>query len=270
MLCAGSLHLILAMMDNSATFKFDGSIEGLLSAVFDSYYLKIYPQVLTREVAGSSLFDDDIYTVITDPMKAGRVWRALERRVSKRVLEVMVTSFLVETTDGNVALFRYIRSILDSRENVESDFSNHDAVDVLGNCRRVRGEAHRLLQFARFQKAADGTYFALMEPRYDVLPMCVEHFVDRFSDSSFVIYDRKRNYGFHYDGSDVRKMKFMHDNEHVLGGGLSDSCMDSDERFYQQLWRTYFQAIAIKERINPRKQRQDMPCRFWPFLTEMQ
>ncbi|MDE5650494.1 MAG: DUF4130 domain-containing protein, partial [Duncaniella sp.] len=26
---------------------------------------------------------------------------------------------------------------------------------------------------------------------------------------------------------------------------------------------------AIAERMNPRKQRQDMPVRFWKYLTEM-
>ena len=46
--------------------------------------------------------------------------------------------------------------------------------------------------------------------------------------------------------------------------------MDSDERLFQQMWKTYFKAIAIKERMNPRKQRQDMPVRFWKYLVEKQ
>ena len=44
--------------------------------------------------------------------------------------------------------------------------------------------------------------------------------------------------------------------------------MDKDEKLYQALWKTYFKAIAIKERRNPRKQRQDMPVRYWKYLTE--
>lgn len=55
---------------------------------------------------------------------------------------------------------------------------------------------------------------------------------------------------------------------HVRTGRLSDDIMDADERLFQRLWRTYFKAIATKERINPRKQRQDMPERFWKYLTE--
>ena len=38
----------------------------------------------------------------------------------------------------------------------------------------------------------------------------------------------------------------------------------------QELWRTYFKAICIKERLNPRKQLSDMPRRYWKYMTENQ
>ena len=37
---------------------------------------------------------------------------------------------------------------------------------------------------------------------------------------------------------------------------------------FQDLWRTYFKAICIKERMNPRKQLSDMPRRYWRYMTE--
>ena len=55
---------------------------------------------------------------------------------------------------------------------------------------------------------------------------------------------------------------------HIATGRLDESMMDADEKLFQDMWRTYFKAIAIKERINLRKQRQDMPVRFWKYLTE--
>ena len=54
----------------------------------------------------------------------------------------------------------------------------------------------------------------------------------------------------------------------VSTGWLDADRMDKDEKLYQALWKTYFKAIAIKERRNPRKQRQDMPVRYWKYLTE--
>ena len=55
-----------------------------------------------------------------------------------------------------------------------------------------------------------------------------------------------------------------------MDGRLDEELMDKDERLFQQLWKTYFKAICIKERWNPRKHRQDMPVRYWKYLTEKQ
>lgn len=46
--------------------------------------------------------------------------------------------------------------------------------------------------------------------------------------------------------------------------------MHPQERLFQDLWRAYVKSTAIMERLNPRKQRQDMPVRYWKYLTEMQ
>ena len=42
---------------------------------------------------------------------------------------------------------------------------------------------------------------------------------------------------------------------------------DADQ-LLQDLWRTYFKAICIRERLNPRKQLGDMPRRYWKYMTE--
>ena len=152
--------------------------------------------------------------------------------------------------------------------SIETDFSDPDVVEVTKMVRRVRYEAMRIRQFLRFQKAADGTYFALMEPLYNVLSLAVGHFVDRFSSMTFVIYDKRRGYGYYYDGREVHCVTMPETLPHISSGRLDESMMDADEKLYQDMWRAYFKAIAIKERMNPRKQRQDMPVRFWKYLTE--
>ena len=47
----------------------------------------------------------------------------------------------------------------------------------------------------------------------------------------------------------------------------ADILSDNDQLF-QDLWRTYFKAICIKERMNPKKQLSDMPRRYWKYMTE--
>ena len=56
-----------------------------------------------------------------------------------------------------------------------------------------------------------------------------------------------------------------------LGNGKLDAdVLSSDDQLLQDLWRTYFKAICIKQRMNPRKQLQDMPRRYWKYMTEKQ
>ena len=56
----------------------------------------------------------------------------------------------------------------------------------------------------------------------------------------------------------------------LADGKLSDDILSSDDHLLQDLWRTYFKAICIRERLNPRKQLNDMPRRYWKYLTEKQ
>jgi probable DNA metabolism protein len=251
-------------------FVFDGSFDGLLTALFDAYYRRQFPDALVREGAVMPMFCDETHHVVTDEEKSQRVWRTITKRLSAAAASAIVASFMCEEPDYDIVLFRYLRYATDSKVSIESDFSNPDVVDVTRMVRRVRYEAMRVKQFARFQKAADGTYFCLMEPIYNVLPMAIEHFVDRFSTMKFVLYDKRRGYGFYYDGKQTRQITMSEDLPHIATGHLSDEMMDADEKMFQEMWRTYFKSIAIKERSNSRKQRQDMPVRFWKYLTEKQ
>ncbi|MDR2407664.1 MAG: DUF4130 domain-containing protein, partial [Bacteroidales bacterium] len=42
----------------------------------------------------------------------------------------------------------------------------------------------------------------------------------------------------------------------------------AQESRYQELWKTFWRAVAIQERKNPKLQRQFMPKRYWKYLIE--
>ena len=83
----------------------------------------------------------------------------------------------------------------------------------------------------------------------------IDHFRDRFADQKWFIYDMQRQYGYYYDLKEVRQITVTEKGIPLLTGFLDDATMAEDERLFQQLWKTYFKAIAIKERANPRKHR---------------
>ncbi len=253
-----------------STLKFDGTFEGLLTSVFDTYFYHYTVESVIREGQMVPLFSDEPVVIITDETKAQRVFNALRRKISKGALGALTVSFLSESPEMDTVTFRYIAKMIDAKVSRETDFADSDIAMVTDMARKVRYEAHRVLQFMRFQKTRDGIYFGVMAPIYDVMSLAVNHFTDRFSDQRFVIYDRRRNYGYFHDGKEVKRVEMDASLPHIATGRLGEDLMDEDERLYQQMWRTYFDAIAIKERLNPRKQRQDMPVRFWQYMTEVQ
>ncbi len=124
------------------------------------------------------------------------------------------------------------------------------------------------MQFLRFQKAVDGTYFAALKPLYNVLSLVLPYLQDRFADQKWVLYDLKREYGYYHNLSTITEVHFEQKGGPLQSGFLDESIMDQDEKLFQKLWQTYFKAITIKERTNPKLHRQNLPTRFWKYLPE--
>jgi len=250
-------------------FFYDKTFEGLLTAVFDAYNRKTFPQRLMKTGETPPLFTDEVYTVWTQKTSAERVGKALERKLKKEACNMLMHVWLSELAGSDELLFRYICKTFDTKHDISLNFGDADVLEVGKIARKVGHEALYLKQFVRFQKAADDLFFAPVRPIYNALPLTIDHFTDRFADQPWVIYDLRRRYGYYYDLQTAREITFT-DDDRLLDGRLDESLMAEDEKLFQELWRGYFKAMTIKERINLRKQRQDMPVRFWQHLTEKQ
>ena len=250
-------------------FRYDKTLEGLLTTVFDAYYWKIFPDKLLAENEPEPMFTEQLQTVVTDSTKSGRVWKALEKKIEKNFCNMLLHVWMSEETGSDELLFRYICKVFDNPPSYTTNFADADILEVNQLAKKVGREAEHLRQFVRFQKAADGTYFAPIAPKYNALPFSIDFFKDRFADQKWLIYDTKRHYGFYYDLKEAKEVT-LQDDEHLLSGKLNDALMAEDEKLFQQLWKNYLQKLTIKERLNLKLQRQHMPKRFWKYLTEKQ
>jgi probable DNA metabolism protein len=250
-------------------YRYDSTFEGFLTLVFDAYARKAFPDKIMRE-GDRILFDTGAHAVVTDSGRAQRVWTGLRKALSPAACNMLTTVFLSELPDVELLLFRYIRRALAGGPSPELDFGNPDVLDTSKIYRKVTREAERIRMFVRFQKTADGIFFAPAAPLYNVLPLVTDFFTDRFADQPWILYDTRRNYGLYYDLHDTREVVFDNLDFDLSTGKLHDHQAASDEKYFQHLWKNYFNAISIKERANPRLQRQFMPKRFWKFLPEKQ
>jgi probable DNA metabolism protein len=253
-------------------FYYDTTFDGILTAVFDAYVRRTFPEQLLPEGEVLPLFSEEVHTVVTDASKAERVWRGLEKKLSRPALTALMECWLSEEAEMPMLLFHYICKAIDAPRSIETNFADADVLAMSKMWKRVDWERTRLMQFIRFQKTADGTFFAAVEPEKNALPLVVPHFRDRFADQRWIIYDLRRNYGYYYDLNSVERVSFEEGSSaaHLMSGKLDKELMAPDEHLFQQVWKGYFKAISIKERTNPRKQRSDMPVRYWKHLTEKQ
>lgn len=262
-------------------YVFDGTMDGLLTAVFDAFALKEQPDELLAEGDALPLFCDHTYHVTSDEEKARRVWAGLEKKLTREALRLISVSWLSELRELNTPLFLYICKVF-KLGDISRNFADADVLAVTNIARRVLHEQLRMKQFIRFQKVKDGTYLAVVSPDHNVLPIIIDHFQDRFNDQSWLIYDAKRHYGYYYsltpgpsskgEGSNV-PIRVTFEDEATVPFDLRNGKLDADvlsdnDQLFQDLWRTYFKAICIKERMNPRKQLKDMPRRYWKYMTE--
>lgn len=250
-------------------FFYDKSFEGLLTAVFDAYRKKLFPDKLLAEGDIAPLFMEACYTVMTQEDKFARVWIAIEKKISKAACNMLTHVWLSEQEGCADLLFRYICKTIDNKISIETNFGDNDVLQVHQLAKKVAHEGQYLKQFVRFQKAADDIFFAPVSPIYNALPIAIEHFIDRFSDQKWVIYDLKRKYGYYYDLKTAEEIT-LNDDTHLLSGKLDEKLMAEDEKLFQELWKGYFKAMTIKERLNLKLHRQHLPKRFWKYLTEKQ
>ena len=165
-------------------FVYDKTFEGLLTAVFDAYSRRSFPDLLLAEGEPFPLFYDEAVTICTDDAKVDRVWKGLQKRLSAMALSVITVTWLSELPETDMLLFRYIRKAIDAPRTIELNFGDPDVLEVSKVWKKVTNERLRVIQFLRFQKTADGTFFAAVKPVYNVLPLTLPHLKDRFADAT--------------------------------------------------------------------------------------
>ena len=254
-------------------FIYDKTFDGLLAAVFDAYTQRRFPDILLGPEDIVPMIATALHQVASSGEKSGRVARALADMLSRKAMSDLMLAWLSGEPGADMAIFRYIRKSFDQKRSPEHDLADPTVLAVVWSAGKTSREAHKLTGLVRFQKTGQGVYFAPVSPRHDVLTLLLSHFAERFADQRWVIYDLGRRYGFFFDGEAFTDV-FL--EEEVAGrllrrqGRLDEAELSENELLFQELWKSYFKATAIIERINPRQQRRCMPRRYWEYLTEKQ
>ena len=239
-------------------YYYDGSFDGLLSCVFDSYACRETPIAICPEAeAMPTLFA--ARAVQTDTGHARRVLRKVAA-CSPRALELLHKGFLTCLPEKELYLYRLVRKLLADGPGFLRDYSDETLHPVAAAVRRLEGEAHLLKGFVRFSDFG-GVLGGEIEPKNRVLPLLRPHFCARYSGETFLIHDRTHREALLYR---PRQWAILPLEE------LRLEDPGREEREYRRLWRRFYDTVAIQGRENPRCRRSHMPKRYWSTMTEFQ
>lgn len=247
--------------------KYDGSFEGLLSSVFYVYEYKLKEASIIKHECYEPNFFDNSITVLSEPIKAKRVWQGLSKSLSSKAKTKIYKAFLSEIFNIENTILYYIRKSLSSSASIESDFTDSEILHLEKTVKKVDREKHRMDAFVRFRLTKDGIYFATVEPDFDVLPLNATHFKKRYADQKWLIYDLKRSYGIYYDLESVQTISLELSKE-INSENTATTYFTPEELQFQKLWANYFKSSNIESRKNLKLHIKHIPKRYWKYLTE--
>ena len=120
--------------------------------------------------------------------------------------------------------------------------------------RRLGREVSRFTEAVRFQRINDSFYVAHIEPKSNLVLALGRHFQDRMPSENWMIVDDVHLEALIHPANEDFYLRFLSEIELEA---LKRTEKTRDE--YTDLWKVFFDTIAIKERINPKLQKNLFP-----------
>lgn len=238
-------------------YRYDGSFDGLLCCVFESYEKKEIPMdILTPAASQSQLFF--VKEIFTEAQKVKRVLASIPQKISFQALDFIRHAFLTCFEKKELYILLFLRLGYRYGPAVTNMLTN-DIVNTLFKANRhLEREGHLLKGFIRFS-IFHNVLVSEIEPKNFVLPLLVQHFCERYPEERFLIYDKTHRMGLIYQPYQSAVLPIE---------SFEMPSPDREEQTYRELWQLFYNTIAIKGRYNPQCRMSHMPRRYWRFMTE--
>lgn len=246
------------MLDQSnVIYRYDGSFEGLLCCVFESYDQKEIPMdIIQPDTSQTMLFQ--VKEIRTDSQKASRVLVSIPQKMGKSALDLVRHAFLTCFSQKELYILLFLRMGYRYGPSVMSMLTE-DVVDTLLKAvKHLEKESHLLKGFVRFS-VFNNVLVAEIEPKNYVLPLLTEHFCERYPEERFLIYDKIHGMALVYQ---------PYQSTIIPIEALELPQPDEEEQSFRALWQLFYDTIEIQGRHNPKCRMSHMPKRYWKYMTE--
>jgi len=236
---------------------YDGSFECYLSLVYEVYYQKLEVTSILK-TQPQTLVLEDIKTIEYDEKNSLKVLEALRLKFTKKNFEMILNIFMCDTKEFELELLHYI--ILGFKNQNELSNINHTFVFNLQNLQKeLFRHNHKMTGFLRFVELEDGTLYAKVDSKFNVVYFLGKHFLKRFNNQTYIIHDIQRKVAF------IKNDNFIGVQE---VSSFEEPKTSLDEQKFSKLWQTFFKSVAIESRENKKLQRQMVPLLYRTYMNE--
>ena len=249
-------------MEQYKEYIYDGSFTGFLTTAYHVLKNKEKPaRIVRKEDHRQALFGSTM-EIESDEDKADRLSEAIREEISHKSFKYLHHAFLSEYEDIELTILDSLVICFKENKKIEECSLNESIKEIKKAAGKVRRENHRYKGLLRFRQLSDGSLYAPFNPEHNITGLLIPHFASRLSTEEGMIHDRER---------DTAAIFSRGEWELLDAGGLPTPDTGDyarEEENYQQLWRTFFDFIAIEERKNPELQKSLMPKKYRDYLVE--
>jgi probable DNA metabolism protein len=242
-------------------FRYDGSFEGLLTLMAHLVPKRIIPGAIGVAAPLQQGLFSGVTAIETDQERAGVFRAEMGRRLSPAYRNHVRRVFLADHPGRELMICRYLLLAWEVGREIGGMLTHPHVVPLWRLSQKVGNEAHRYKGLVRFRETGAGFYYSAISPGHRVLPLIAPHFAARFSDQHWVILDVRHGEGIVHDR---QRREWLLLPMEISG---EPDPTEAEEQF-QALWKSYFAALAISERENPKLQQSKVPLKVRPFLVE--
>lgn len=248
-------------------FICEDSFEGILSCVYDAWASLAENGRDNVAIVCDGNYNMEFFmeyiNVDKNQVKALKVAESIRKKISGRVYGDIYRTAVSAADNKADLIFRYLQYGFKMGRKVAECFGIPEVMEVTKISKNVYREYDHLRGFLRFWKIGNSILCAEIEPKNNLLEMLGNHFADRLPGENFIIKDMGRNKTLvHKKNNDFYIINNMLLS--VEGNGI----VESDNEYYEELWKVFFNTIAIDSRKNYELQRNNLPLRFRRYMTE--
>ena len=245
------------MSQSTLIYTYDGSFDGLLCCIFESYDKQEIPMdIILPGTSHSLLFETK--KIITDSQKSSRVLLSIPKKMGSLALDFIRHAFLTCFPQKELYILLFLRLGYRHGPSVMNMLTN-DIVNTLTKVvTHLNKESHLFKGFVRFS-ILNNALVAEIAPKNYVLPLLTQHFCQRYPEEQFLIYDKTHHMALVYQ---------PYQSAIIPLDDLELPEADENEQAFRKLWKIFYDSIEIKGRHNPKCRMSQMPKRYWKYMTE--